>query len=1438
MNIACGPLLLLPLFLPLRRLAWLLQFFGLHLHALASFVQALSDKAVREVLVDGPRNAVKWLFETGGRKHEFPKRIVSGSLHKSRGLAVTIQRAILRQTLLFMMMLLGWASTAQAVIPASERAALISFYISTNAGSATSWLSESNWNGAVGTECTWQGVRCDDTQSHVTGLFAGSAHLTGTLPSLSALTALQDFEVGVNQLTGPLPSLSGLTALTNFQVGTNEFTGSLPSLSGLTSLEEFSVGGNQLSGWLPPLGELSALQHFYADYNQLTGPIPSFSGVISLKSFLVSNNNLSGPIPAPPSSLNASDLCGNSLVSSGDAAIDAAWVATQELYYVSPRGDWLACQIDAVELPTCTLTAASLSVAADNSTTLTVSCIPAATSYEWTGGNCPGTTGATCTVTPAATTTYTARGINPSGTGVAVSIIITVSSIAPSAPTDITAVAGNGQATTRFAAPASDGGSPITGYSVTSHPSSGVDSNAGSVALIHLVTGLSNGTSYTFTVTASNAVGVSAASRPSNSVTPTAGVSAPVWNVISSLQTARSLHTATLLPNGKVLVSGGWASNPGGGEVLRSAELYDPASDAWSAAGLLAAGRYSHTATLLPNGKVLVAGGYAYPGYLASNELYDPASNSWSAAGALQTGRYSHSATLLPNGKVLVAGGDGSGDNLAELYDPASDAWSSAGALTSARERHTATLLPNGKVMVAGGNRVAASAELYDPTSDAWSVAGALAAERHSHTATLLADGKVLVAGGYGSEGDFSSTELYDPASNSWSSAGSLITARYSHTATLLPNGKVLVAGGDGRGGNLAELYDPITSAWSAEGPLHTGRLLHTATLLPNGKVLVAGGGSSGGGGSLASAELYDPGTQVDNLPPTCTLTANPASIAAGGTSLLTAICTPVAASYSWSGATCLGSSTDNALSYSCGVAPLITTTYTVAGINSAGTGFPARVVVTVAGIAPSAPTNIRATAGVGSMTIAFTPGSIGSGTLVNYAVTCSGSSAFDTRPVPPQVTGISSPITVYTASLFEGPPYSCRVQTVSTIGVSNWSAGSNLVTPPTVPPTCTLTATPASIVQGSTALLTANCSPAATSYLWSSNTGFGSTVAIGTVSPSATTTYTVTGSNPAGLGNTASTNVYLGVASQSIIFGAAPTVRVHGAGTVSATASSGLAVSLTSLTPSTCTVTGTTVAGVAVGTCSVAANQTGNANYLAAIQVSQSINVVQGTLSLNLSPGWNLVGNSVEAPIFVANVFSDQSKILSVWKWVTTGTTSGISYPTWAYYSPAQIGGGSTYATSKGYDLLAVINAGEGFWVNANAALAVALSSDAAVQSPTFMPALTSPVSAGGTHALAHGWSLIATGDSPTTAQFDAAIATSLATPPAAGSNSVPTNLTSLWAFDSTQQKWYFWAPSLVNSGEMANYLTSKSYLDFAAMPSSPTGTLSPTTGFWVNMP
>jgi hypothetical protein len=231
-------------------------------------------------------------------------------------------------------------------------------------------------------------------------------------------------------------------------------------------------------------------------------------------------------------------------------------------------------------------------------------------------------------------------------------------------------------------------------------------------------------------------------------------------------------------------------------------------------AGNLVSPRRDHTTTLLHSGKILATGGVGTTDNLASTELYDPASQQWSAAGALINARRNHTATMLIDGKVLVVGGlDATLKRLAsaEFFDPATEHWTTTDNLNIARSEHTATLLPDGRVLVTGGVGMVgvgtlSSAEVYDPVTGHWTATGSMITARSLHTAMLLPNGKVLVSGGVGAgkAGTLASAELYDPATGRWSSTGNLITARSQHTTTLLPNGAVLVAGGIGSAANLA----------------------------------------------------------------------------------------------------------------------------------------------------------------------------------------------------------------------------------------------------------------------------------------------------------------------------------------------------------------------------------------------------------------------------------------------------------------------------------------------------------------------------------------------------------------------------------------------------------------------------------------------------------
>jgi hypothetical protein len=215
---------------------------------------------------------------------------------------------------------------------------------------------------------------------------------------------------------------------------------------------------------------------------------------------------------------------------------------------------------------------------------------------------------------------------------------------------------------------------------------------------------------------------------------------------------------------------------------------------------------------VLPDGRVLVAGGYRTGGYgQPTAEIYDPATGLFTATGSMHDSRALQNMTLLNNGLVLVAGGiDANGNSLstAEIYDPAAGVFTYTGPMTVARLQFTATLLNGGQVLVAGGNGPLASAEIYDPGSGRFTATGSMSASRYWHTATLLTSGQVLIAGGSDANSRaLSATELYDPALGTFSAGTALQKSRSGATATLLSNGSVLVAGGTTD--TTAEIYWP-----------------------------------------------------------------------------------------------------------------------------------------------------------------------------------------------------------------------------------------------------------------------------------------------------------------------------------------------------------------------------------------------------------------------------------------------------------------------------------------------------------------------------------------------------------------------------------------------------------------------------------------------------
>jgi Galactose oxidase, central domain len=352
--------------------------------------------------------------------------------------------------------------------------------------------------------------------------------------------------------------------------------------------------------------------------------------------------------------------------------------------------------------------------------------------------------------------------------------------------------------------------------------------------------------------------------------TPTGNMTAP-----------RFFHTATLLPNGKVLITGGDSICVLSCFPEQRAELYDPATGTFTVTGSMSTA-YPGGAALLPDGKVLITG-QDITRTMASLEIYDPSTGNFTAAGKPATLTGASSATLLSDGRVLLIGIVGAFVNGAEVYDPASGTFTPI-ANWPEQQSWSPVALADGTVLLVRCGDCSASvsdeteSERYDPATGAFSATGSIGYFDDLPRPTLLPNGNVLFTGGNTDFGNDSRAELYDPATGTFASTGSMSTARNYHSATLLPDGTVVVAGGMGQSGSTqpplasAEIYDPAPSGFSTTGSLASPRYGHTATLLNNGQVLITGGSATAGGNSqpvgssisgLSSAELYTPAVLV-----------------------------------------------------------------------------------------------------------------------------------------------------------------------------------------------------------------------------------------------------------------------------------------------------------------------------------------------------------------------------------------------------------------------------------------------------------------------------------------------------------------------------------------------------------------------------------------------
>jgi hypothetical protein len=644
----------------------------------------------------------------------------------------------------------------------------------------------------------------------------------------------------------------------------------------------------------------------------------------------------------------------------------------------------------------------------------------------------------------------------------------------PGAPTNVTATPADASATVTWTAPGT-GGSPITSYTVTPYIGTTAQPTTTVTGTTASITGLTNGTAYTFTVTATNAVGSGPASAPSAAVTPGAQAGGQ-WSSLSTLPIVAISNS--LLYNGNVVAWDGW-------QQPQPSVVWNPSSPSTFTTVNAPDSVFCDGGAALPDGRLLVVGGY---GGLSTGQLgivdttiFDPATNSWSRVADMHLPRWYPTVTELADGRYLAISGNSSDSthwaDTPEVYDPKTNTWTLLSGISTPQvhedEYPFSYLLPSGKVFTIGPDED--NSFLLDANARTWTPVGG-ASGVHNGSSVMYRPGKVLYSGGgvniNAAGPSFRTTAVIDltAPTPTWQQTASMNSARVYHTLTMLADGTVLAVGGAPdtdqhivtTGVLPTEIWNPATMTWTPGAPMAASRNYHsTALLLPDGRVYVAGGGHPFGQSDAGqySAQTYSPSYLFNGARPTITSVPSTASY---GSSI--SVQTPDAGSITAVNLVSLGADTHQ-MDMNQRFVPLNFTAngsslsiqapsaaelappgyYMLFILNDKGVPAVAPIIkLTRPAAAPGAPSNVTAIPGDASATVSWSAPNDGGSPITGYTVTPYIGS---TQQASTVVTGTSATIN----GLTNGTAYTFTVTATNAIGTSPPSAPSVPVTPTAV---------------------------------------------------------------------------------------------------------------------------------------------------------------------------------------------------------------------------------------------------------------------------------------------------------------------------------------------------------------------------------------------------